>query len=425
MDELIKLWELFQRPQKPSFHVAEKIILKIVKNQGVCVVGVDVGATFSVFAIDGQVYKVKHSQLQEFKEKLIELASNRRIKLYFEQTGRYSLPIVETFLDIAELFLVEGKKLKAARELFSAPSKNDYYDARLLAIIGVLPISVIPLDYDAYTLRFLMQRRVRLEKSIQQSINKIRQCIAVLFPPDYETFNKRNLQKEKTIKKLKKSLENFTPFSAIQEELLLELKSELQVLELLLSQKQQLEERIELLSEKPSIKEDLQVLTSFPGIGKNRALTLKASYIDIRRFPNWKTFIKFMGFTVQDNQSGTSVKYKKKVNSNRLVRREMYMLCQLFKREDIKNPAADYYRYYYIKTGGIDKRAFHKFSVKYLRAIYYCLKHKTKFSPELLKASLEDLISPQTIEELRQNVKQLKEQKGKRKKKEGSDGNSN
>ncbi|TCK06367.1 transposase [Phorcysia thermohydrogeniphila] len=414
---LVELWELFQKTRKPPFHIAERIILNAFKNSGVCVIGVDVGATFSVFAVDGQVHKVNHSELKTFKEELIKKADNRKIRIYFEQTGRYSLPIVETFLDVAELYLVEGKKLKAARELFSTPSKNDYYDARLLAIIGALPVPVIPLDYDAYTLRFLTQRKVRIEKTIQKSINRIRQCIAVLFPHEYENFTKNRLENPKNLSRLRELAENFTPFSAIQEELLIELTSEMQILELLLRQKQQVEERLELLSEKPSIKRDLEILMSFPGIGKSRALTLKASYIDIRRFPNWKAFIKFMGFTKQENQSGTSVNYKKKVNSNRLVRREMFMVCQLFKRDSVKNVAADYFRYYLLKTGGVFKKAFHKFSVKYLRVMYYCLKHGEKFTPELLEASLEDLISPLTREELRRNVKQLEEQRGKKKKK--------
>jgi len=401
---------------KFSFKEKEKELLNQFRNLGLCVVGVDVGATFSVFAVDGQTYKVDHSELAQFKEKLLKLAGDRKLKLYFEQTGRYSLPIVEAFLDVAELYLVEGRKLKAARELFSFPKKNDHYDARLLAVIGALPVPVIPLDYDAYTLRFLVQRKVRVEKSIQQSVNKIRQCIAVLFPSLYKRFTKQKLETPRGIVELKTYVDSFTPFSAIQEELYIELTSELQVLELLLKQKKQVEERMELISEKPTIKRDLDILTSFPGIGKGRALTLKASYIDIRRFRNWKAFVKFMGFSKQENQSGTSVNFKKRTHSNRLIRREMYMLCTMMSK-DIDSPAADYFKYFYWKTGGVFKRAFHKFSSKYLRLIYYCLKHNQKFDPELLRLTLEDLISPLSVEELRQNVRRLKELKGKGNKK--------
>lgn len=400
---------------KFNFREKEKELLENFRNTGICVVGIDVGATFSVFAIDGCTYKVEHSNLKKFKSKILEIAQNRKIKIYFEQTGRYSLPIVETFLDIAELYLVEGKKLKAARELFSFPRKHDYYDARLLAIIGALPVPVIVLDYDAYTLRFLTQRKVRLEKSIQQTVNKIRQCIAVLFPEKYKSFSKRKLENSKTLLDLEKLISEYVPFSAIQEELLIELESEMQVLEVLFKQKEQLNERIELISEKPSVKEDLEILMSFPGISKGKALTLKASYIDIRRFSSWKAFVKFMGFSKQECQSGTSILYKKRTHSNRLIRREMYLLAMnMFRYIDRGNVAADYFAYYYVKTGGIFKRAFHKFSSKYLRLIYFCLKNKEPFNPLFLKATLEDLISPLTIEELRQNVRKIREQRGKR-----------
>ena len=409
-----------------NFAEREKFALEFFRKEGVCVVGCDIGAKFSVFAVDGKTYKVEHSKLKEFKEKILKVADGRKIKIYLEQTGRYSLPVVETFLDCAELYLVEGKRVKAARELFSLPQKNDYYDARLLAIIGILPVPVIPLDYDAYTLRFLVNRMIRLEKSFQQAVNRLRQCIAVLFPGEYETFTKERLEQKrgKYLKQLKELLNGFVPFSAIQEELLIEAQNELQVIELLLKQRRQVEERIDLLCEKPHIKRDLEILTSFPGISKKRALIIKASYIDIRRFRNWKAFVKFMGYTKQENQSGTSVKFKKRINSNRLVRREMYMLCSFLCSQE--GPASDLFSYYYLRTGGIFKKAVHKFSSKYLRLLFYCLKHGELFNPVFLINSLEDLISPQTIEELRRNVRRLREQRGKvKKKKEGSNGNSN
>ena len=84
--------------RKTLFINAEQEILKKFKD---CIVGMDIGATFSIFAVDGQTYRVSHSCLQTLKDDLLKIAENRKIEIFLEQTGRYSLPVIETFLDVA------------------------------------------------------------------------------------------------------------------------------------------------------------------------------------------------------------------------------------------------------------------------------------------------------------------------------------
>ncbi|NPB07558.1 MAG: IS110 family transposase [Aquificae bacterium] len=348
------------------------------------VIGGDVCVNYTVFFIGAtrEFRRVSHSheELSEFKNYILSISKGKPIIIYIEQTGRYSLPIASTFGDIATIKVVEGKKLKAFREWQGIDRKDDYRDAELLYLYGTLGGDAHTIDIQAYEIRGIVKRLIRLEKMKQMTINRIRQCIAVVSPELYSTWTKKKIQKNPE-QLLKLISEKQTIFSVIKEEAIHELK----LLKNLIEEEKLLRKRIENFPEEfPRWRKDFEILLSIPGISKFRAVVLISSYIDIARFKSFKAFKKYMGFAKSNEESGTSLKRQVRRVSNREVRRELYMLFLWLASSKISPPArpmAEYRKHLLKKTGGITKKAFWKFSDKLLRVIWHLLHTGEKYDP--------------------------------------------
>jgi transposase len=142
----------------------------------------------------------------------------------------------------------------------------------------------------------------------------------------------------------------------------------------------QMEQRIEKYA-RDFQPQDYRLLRTVPGIGKILALTILYEAIDINRFPSEKDFVSYCRLVAGTNESGgKEFGGKGRKMGNPYLKWAFMQASVLGKRADPKLNA--YYEKLTRQKGKHVANAI--LATKIARAVYFMLKHKTGFSPEML-----------------------------------------
>ena len=349
------------------------------------VVGCDVSAYFSNFKLydkEKQVeyarLKIKHNtegfrELEQEIEKTRKKRKAKKVTIVLEQTGIYSLPIIQLAWDKGyKVVLVEGKDLYNYRKLKRDGVKNDWIDAELLAkyyIEGNKHYTLEIEPKDLYELKGLIRYREKLISDKNARMNYIRQLVTILYP-DMNKY--KNSQLWRKIKALELEGSSYGFRSNRLEEIL---RYEIEKLKEIEERLKNIEKEIErVIRECKQFREQAEIIRQI-GLGILGTAYLISIFWDIKRFRNLKAFRRYMGYGFKNYQSGKK-RYEKHEHITRLSKKVLFLfVLQSIRAKSNHTHIKEAYEYYRNKGDG-GRKAIYKVSSKIVNWIYRALKER-------------------------------------------------
>ena len=361
------------------------------------VIGCDVSAYFSNFKFydrDKQVeyakLKVKHTTegFRELEATLGKLRRRRRfdqITIVIEQTGIYSLPIIQFAWERGiKVVIVEGKDLYDYRRLKKNGVKNDWIDAELLARYYMEGNKHYVLEIepkDLYELKGLVRYRERLIRDKNRRMNYIKQLITVLYPDMSKYKNSQFWSKVKAL-----NLDP-SPYGFRSSRLGEILRYEIERL-------RETEERLKLIDKEiekvirecRKFREQAEIIKQI-GLGILGTAYLISIFWDINRFRSLKAFRRYMGYGFKNYQSGKK-RYETHEHIGRLSKKVLFLfVLQAIRRSNHTHThIKERYEYYRAKGDG-GRKAIYKVSSKVVNWIYKALKER-RLDHEAIRAGI-------------------------------------
>lgn len=347
------------------------------------IIGCDVSAYFSNFKFydrDTQVeyakVKVKHTTegFWELEATLNKVKRRRRfsqISIVIEQTGIYSLPIIQFAWERGiKIVIVEGKDLYNYRKLKKDGVKNDWIGAELLARYYMEGNKHYVLEIepkDLYELKGLVRYRERLIKDKNRKMNYIRQLITILYPDMNKYKNSQFWNKVKALN-LEPSPYGFNS-SRLQEILRYEIEQLRQVEERINKIDREIEK---IIRECKEFRTQAEIIKQI-GIGILGTTYLISIFWDINRFRSLKAFRRYLGYGFKNYQSGKR-QYEKHEHIARFSKKVLFMfVLQSIRSRSNYTHIKERYEYYKSKGDG-GRKAIYKVSSKIVNWIYKALK---------------------------------------------------
>ena len=360
------------------------------------VIGCDVSAYFSNFKFydrDKQVeyakLKVKHTTegFRELEATLDKLKRRKRfdqITIVIEQTGIYSLPIIQFAWERGiKVVIVEGKDLYDYRRLKKNGVKNDWIDAELLARYYMEGNKHYVLEIepkDLYELKGLVRYRERLIRDKNRRMNYIKQLITVLYP-DMSKY--KNSQFWSKVKALNLDPSPYGFRSSRLEEIL---RYEIERL-------RETEERLKLIDKEiekvirecRKFREQAEIIKQI-GLGILGTAYLISIFWDINRFRSLKAFRRYIGYGFKNYQSGKK-RYETHEHIGRLSKKVLFLfVLQAIRAKSNHIHIKERYEYYRAKGDG-GRKAIYKVSSKVVNWIYKALKER-RLDHEAIRAGI-------------------------------------
>lgn len=331
------------------------------------VAGIDIGKGDNYVSIDQNVKKFPIENLENMIEYLKEKKVN---KVILEPTGVYSIPIIKKiYKHNFDVYIVPTYLISKFRG--SKTTKNDIQDAKSLERYYYTEEKqftkhIVDEKYIiAKQLNIMISEFENLKKNKTREINRLRGDLYI------SDINTHNLTEAKLIKY---ALNSNDIISNLRAERIKNIKKSIKNLEIKIK---------EYVENNDFLKRQIDIFMSIPAFSFLDACMIVSKIVDVKKFDNVKKFKKFLGFGVNQEESGSSIKRTKKIISHRVIKSKFYLLClrNLQFRGDKSIKTAIYF--YRNKYNNFFK-AVMKVASRIITRLYYCLKTNTKYNKEIV-----------------------------------------
>lgn len=329
------------------------------------VAGLDIGKSENYVSIHQEVKKFSIEKL----ENMVEYLQKKQVKsVILEPTGVYSIPVIEALSKYFTVYIVPTYLI--AKFKGNNPQKNDTIDAKTLEKyyyseehqFHKYPVSEKYLT--AKKLNILISELESLKKTKTREINRLRGDMYIIDK------NTHNLSEAKL---LKITLKSDNPTIRLRSERIVNIKESIKITENII---------VEHVEKNEFIKKQVDLIMTIPNFSYNDACMIVSKIVDVNNFKTVRAFKKFLGFGVNKEESGTSIRRTKKVISHRVIKSKFY----LFLLRNLKNSGdANIKRaiYYYKFKYNNHFKALMKVASRVVIRIYYMLKYEKPYDKSI------------------------------------------
>jgi transposase len=329
------------------------------------VIGCDIGAHFIILHDGKNAIRIEDPKdlPQEYLNAVFIL----------EQTGAYGIRWAQIFLNLGQVYIVDGRDFKNFR-LAHTRQKNDNLDAFYLREYFLKnPQKCRPFNPQVVYIRALIRQHIRNQKDITMHTNRIIQYLQIIDPymprPSRYKLHKYIDQIEKRIKELPHALTDLA-------------LSEIKKLKACLEEAEKVRKEIESIAHNHK---DYEILRTFPLSALQIAVILAYSW-NIENFKDKDSYIAYTLIGTSLEQSGKSI-YKVKTDKARTeIKGLLYTLyLQANKEKHPLKPLVELAKELASDRNNYKKR-YIKFLSRLLELVYYARKERTDYKTTLQKA---------------------------------------
>ncbi len=283
--------------------------------------GIDVGAYFNAVSIQGDSRIFDSTRLDDLIAHLIDHGVDEVI---LEPTGIYHIPLARALIESGIVVRMVHSTRFGRYRAGMMKKKGDKEDARLLESFPSEHTFEIDKEWlEAKELGLVVLEHYRAKKDLNVEMNRLRRdlyvanpALAFMTPASYKEENLKDLVGNTTLERIR-HIER--------------LRGMIRDLE------REIKERVE-------SHPDGKILTSIPGISYITAGLLISTYVNVNRFRNVKHFKAFLGFGLNDRESGVSIKVVRTAKAHIPIRSALFRVVLTNARKD--NKIGEYYRRY-------------------------------------------------------------------------------